>query len=79
MKFIELTKNLKEEIKPLYNLKGEDFFLIKQALTNLKSVIIVDFEDFNYMKLDAAKMKSNEAIELISTLPIGNDYRMVVF
>lgn len=78
MKFLELTKNLKEEIKPLYNLKGEDFFLIKQAITNIKSATVINFEEFNYIKLDASKMKGSEVEENISTLPIGNDYRMVV-
>ncbi|MBR4998541.1 MAG: hypothetical protein IKY10_01555, partial [Clostridia bacterium] len=78
MKFIELNKNLKEEIKPLYNLKGEDFFLIKQAITNIKSATVMNFEEFNYVKLDASKMKSNEVEELVLALPIGNDYRLVV-
>lgn len=79
MKFIELTKHLKENIANLYNIKGEDFFLIKQALTNLKLAIIKDLEDFNYIKLDAEKMKKEQANEHIATFPIGNDYRMVVF
>ena len=78
MKFIELNKHLKEEVKPLYNIKGDDFFLIKQAITNLKSFFIKDFEDFNYAKLDAEKMKKEQAYEQISTLPIGNDYRLVI-
>ncbi|MBQ9795868.1 MAG: DNA polymerase III subunit delta [Clostridia bacterium] len=78
MKFIELNKNLKQEIKPLYNLKGEDFFLIKQALTNIKALIIKDLEEFNFIKLDAEKLKKEQAYEQIATLPIGNDYRLVV-
>ena len=78
MKFIELNKNLKEEIKPLYNIKGDDFFLIKQALTNIKAYLIKEFEDFNYVKLDAVKMKTEQAYEQIATLPMGNDYRLVV-
>lgn len=78
MKFIELNKHLKEEIKPLYNLKGDDFFLVKQALTNIKSMLIKDLEEFNYIKLDAEKMKKEQAYEQIAALPIGNDYRLVV-
>ncbi len=78
MKFIELNKHLKEEIKPLYNLKGDDFFLVKQALTNIKSKLIQDLEEFNYIKLDAEKLKKEQAYEQIATLPIGNDYRLVV-
>lgn len=78
MKFIELNKHLKEEVQPLYNIKGDDFFLIKQAISNIKSFLIKDFEDFNYAKLDAEKMKKEQAYEQISTLPIANDYRLVV-
>ena len=78
MKFIELNKHLKEEVKPLYNIKGEDFFLIKQALTNIKNTLIKDFEEFNYVKLEADKLKKEQAYEQIATLPIGNDYRLVV-
>lgn len=79
MKFIELNKQLKEKIEPLYNIKGEDFYLIKQALTNIKSFLIKDFEEFNYVNLEADKMKKEQAYELISTLPMMNDYRLVVF
>ena len=34
MKFIELNKKLKEKIENVYNLIGEDVFLIKQAILN---------------------------------------------
>ena len=78
MKFIELNKNLKEKIEPLYNIKGEDFFLVKQALTNIKSYLIKDLEEFNFISLDAEKMKKEQVYEQIATLPIGNDYRLVV-
>ena len=79
MKFIELNKNLKENIKTLYNLKGNDFFLIKQALTNIKSAVIKDLEELNYVKFDAEKMKKEQAYEQIVILPMCNDYRLVVF
>ena len=53
MKFIELTKHLKEGIVSLYNLQGEDFFLIKQAITNIKAVVIKELEEIGerYNKL----------------------------
>ena len=79
MKFIELNKQLKNKIEPLYNIKGDDFFLIKQALNNIKATLIVDFEEFNYISLDAEKMKKDQAYEQIETLPIANDHRLVVF
>ena len=79
MKFIELNKQLKEKVEPLYNIKGDDFFLVKQALSNIKAFLIKDLEEFNYVNLDADKMKKEQAYEQIATLPIGNDYRLVVF
>ena len=78
MKFIELNKNLKHKIESVYNIVGDDYFLIKQAISNIKSFIIKDLEEFNYIKVDADKMKTQEAEAIISTLPIGNDYRLVV-
>lgn len=78
MEFIELNKQLKEKIENVYNIKGNDVFLIKQAITNLKTFLIKDLEELNYIKLDASKMKVNEAEVIISTLPFANDYRLVV-
>lgn len=79
MKFIELNKNLKQEVKNLYNIIGFDAFLIKQALTNIKNYLIKDFEEFDYIKLDADSIKKSEAIAQMSTLPMMNEYRLVVF
>lgn len=78
MKFIELNKKLKEKVEPLYNIKGEDFFLVKQALINLKSYLIKDFEEFNFITIDAEKIKKEQVNEQVLTLPMINDYRLVV-
>jgi len=78
MKFIELNKKLKEKTENLYNITGDDYFLVKQALTNLKNFIIKDFEEFDYVRFDADKMKSNEVDAIISTLPMFNEKRLVV-
>ncbi len=78
MKFIELNKSLKEQIFNLYNLKGEDSFLIRHGISNIKSAVVADLEEFNYVKLDAEKLKVSEIDTQLNTLPIGSDYRMVV-
>ena len=78
MEFIEINKQLKEKIDSVYNIKGNDLFLIKQAVLNLKTFLIKDFEELNFVKLDASKIKSSEAEALISTLPFCNDYRLVI-
>ena len=78
MKFIELNKKLKEKVEPLYNIKGEDFFLVKQAITNLKAFLIKDLEEFNFASIDAEKIKKEVVNEQILTLPFVNEYRLVV-
>ena len=78
MKFIDLNKNLKERIEPLYNIKGGDFYLIKQALNNIKSFLIKDLEEFNFISIDAEKIKKEQINEQILTLPIVNEHRLVV-
>lgn len=78
MKFIELNKKLKEKVLPLYNIVGEDVFLIRQSIITLKNYLVKNFDEFNFVKLDAEKLKQNEIDAIISTLPIGSDYRLVV-
>ena len=78
MKFVELNKSLKAKIEPLYNIKGDDFFLIKQAISNIKSLLIKDLEEFNFILLDADKMKKEQIYEQMVSFPIGNDYRLIV-
>lgn len=78
MKFIEFNKHLKENIQPLYNIKGDDFFLVKQAITNIKAIVVTDMEEFNFVKLDAEKMKKEQIYEQIVTLPICSDRRLIV-
>ena len=78
MKFIELNKHLKSNIEPLYNIKGDDFFLIKQAITTFKSLLVQDFEEFNFVSLDAEKMKKEQIDEQISTLPMISEHRLVI-
>lgn len=78
MNFIDLNKKLKEKIESLYNIKGDDLFLIKQALNNIKSVVVQDLEEFNFVRLDAEKLKKEQINEQILTMPIGSEYRLVV-
>ncbi len=78
MKFIELSKNLKQNVKPLYNIKGEDFFLVKQSVTLLKQALIKDLEEFNYAYFDEEETTLSSFSASLETLPINNDYRLVV-
>ena len=78
MKFIEINKKLKEKLHNLYNIVGDDYFLVKQAIINLKAYLIKDFEELNYVNIEAEKVKTNEIDIIISTLPMCNDYRLII-
>lgn len=78
MKFIDLNKNLKNRIENVYKIIGDDSFLIRQTIINLKKFLIKEFEEFNYIKLDADKMKVDEIEANLLTIPISNNYRLVV-
>lgn len=78
MKFIELNKNLKSKVQNVYKIIGDDMFLIRQTIINLKKFLITSFEEFNFVKLNAEKMKSDEIEANLLTLPINNNYRLLV-
>lgn len=78
MKFIELNKALKTEIKHLYCLNGDDPFLLASAVKLIKDATIKELEEFNFAKFDADKMIKSEFIAQLETLPMCNDYRMIV-
>lgn len=78
MKFIELNKSLKNEIKHLYVLTGDDVFLLNSAVNLIKTATIKEFEEFNFAKLDGTATTKSEFASQLETLPIGNDYRIIV-
>jgi len=78
MKFIDMNKVLKEKICPLYNIVGDDFFLIRQAIVNLKNKFVTDLDEFNYTNLDAEKLKKEQINEQILMMPMISDYRLLV-
>ena len=78
MKFTELNKNLKQNIYPIYHITGDDAFLIKQAISNIKSATVKEMVELNYVVLDAEKMKKEQVYEQIMTLPICNEHRLVI-
>ncbi len=78
MKFIEMNKVLKQSVSSLYNIVGEDFFLIRQAIVNLKNKFVTNLEEFNYLSLDAEKLKKEQVNEQILLLPMASEYRLLV-
>ena len=78
MKIIEINKHLKEKIENVYNIKGNDLFLIKNAINNIKVACIKNFEEFNFTRISGEKISKSELEATLSFLPMANDYRVVV-
>lgn len=78
MKLIDIKNSLNEKIEYVYNIVGDDAFLVKNAISHIKSACVKDFEEFNYIRLDGEKITSNQLDATLSTLPIGSEYRLVV-
>lgn len=77
MKFLELANSLKD-IKTAYIIKGDDDFLKSKALNLLKEACIKQFEDFNYFRVDFSTKNMSDLNELLTTLPIGDDTRLLI-
>lgn len=77
MKFIELSKSL-NEIKSSYIIKGDDEYLKAKAVAMIKSACIKSYEDFNYVRIDFAKTSIISLREIITTLPFGDDTRLIL-
>lgn len=78
MKIIEINKHLKEKIENVYNIKGNDLFLIRNAINNIKAACIKNFEEFNFTRISGEKISKSELEATLSLLPIANEYRVVV-
>lgn len=78
MKFLELKSALEKDVKPIYVISGNDDYLVSQAVLTLKEKLVLGFEEFNYQKLDVAGYNNSDFKNLLSTLPFGEGYRLVV-
>lgn len=78
MKFIELPKNLKERILPLYILKGNDFFVINSAAKHISNACGNEMSEFNKTTFDNENFTAEKFVESVSMLPIGAEKRFVL-
>lgn len=78
MKFVEMNKLVPVSKQKVFNLLGEDDFLIRQAIINFKNMFIKDLEEFDFVKIDCDKLKLSDIEPQLLTLPIGNEFRLVV-
>ncbi len=78
MKFLQLKQHLNNP-SSIYTVTGDDDFLISQAIKIIKQVLVTDFDEFNYLKVDMDLTPTSDYANIINTMPFGLGYRVVVF
>lgn len=78
MNVLDLKKELKQYVKNVYVISGNDSFLINIAISSLKESLIDAFEEFNYVQLDGQELKEADLKVALSTLPFGAANRLIV-
>lgn len=78
MKFEELKKKLKEEVKLVYLITGSDLFLKKKAQELIREAVVTDYEELNSSYFSTDKFDADKVIEACSTLPFFSNKKLVV-
>lgn len=78
MKFIELPQKLKQQILPLYILKGDDEFVISSAIKHISNACGNEMSDFNKTIFDNENFSAQKVQEAIEMLPLGTDKKFVL-
>lgn len=79
MKFVELKESLKKEVLPNYFLQGDDFFLMHNALGQIKAAIAGDFGDFNTTTFcDDDGHSAEDITNACLNMPFGGGKRLVI-
>lgn len=72
----DLSKNLKEKVKPCYLVTGDDLYFKKQAFSTFKGLVDEATFDFNLINLTASITADALNVNL-QTPPLMSDYRVV--
>lgn len=78
MKFIELPQKLKQQVLPLYILKGDDEFVIASAIKHISNACGNEMSDFNKTYFDSENFSAQKVQEAIEILPLGTDRKFVL-
>lgn len=78
MKFVELPKNLKLKIAPLYILKGDDSFVVNSAIKHISNACGDEMNDFNKNYFDNENFSTEKFIEAVFMLPISEGKRFIL-
>lgn len=78
MKFIELPQKLKQQVLPLYILKGDDEFVVASAIKHISNACGNEMSDFNKSYFDNENFSAQKIQEAIEMLPLGNDRKFIL-
>ena len=80
MDYIKLNDNIKKKnFKNIYLFNVGENYIAKMMLDSLKSALILkDYEDFNYSVFDGKKLDINKIYELMETLPMLDEHRLIL-
>ena len=76
MKFVELKKNLKIEIKNNYFLKGDDEYLLGHAYELIKDACNIDFPELNLL-IFKEEIDFENVVKALETLPMFVDKKLI--
>ncbi len=78
MNVLQLEQSFKQNIAPLYIIRGNDYYYRTRALNTLLALVSDDLSTFNvtYVSSDA---NINTVLIALSTPPIMSDYRLVIW
>ena len=76
MKFVELKKNLKTEIKNNYLLKGDDEYLLQHSYELIKNSCNIDFPELNLLVFKE-EIDFENVVKALETLPVFVDKKLI--
>lgn len=76
MKFVELKKSLKTEIKNNYILKGDDEYLLNHAYELIKDACHIDFPELNLLTF-REDIDFEQVVKALETLPVFVERKLI--
>lgn len=72
-----LKSRLNKEIKNIYLVQGDDFYLFEKAEDMIKKACNLSFYDFNFVAFDEDNFSAKKFIDSCQVLPIGDEKRLI--
>lgn len=78
MKFVELKKNINEDIKPAYLIMGADAFLKSSAIEIIKNKVVTGATELNSAMFSTDKLEVEKVVDACNTMPFFSDKKLVL-